>query len=91
MTEAFRDDENSYAEWLSQHQNGYVFNHFGGSNARYNKLHNANCRYLNRPQDEGVRTRIEKICAADLNELKQCVEELCGRSWEYCRSCCRYM
>lgn len=86
----FSNDDQGYEKWLKENENGFVFNHYGGTNASkdMNKLHQSNCRYLHRKQDEGKRTTAyPKICSSDLRDLEAQVAQLRGKSWVYCKSC----
>jgi hypothetical protein len=86
----FSNQEAGYEQWLQDNKNGFVFNHYGGTNASkdMNKIHHACCRFLHRIQDEGKRTTAyPKICSSDLRELESHVVTLRGDSWVYCKSC----
>jgi hypothetical protein len=86
----FSNDEHGYEEWLKENENGFVFNHYGGTDASkdMNKLHQSDCRYLHRKQDEGKRTTAyPKICSSDLRDLETHVIHLRGNSWVYCKNC----
>ena len=85
----FLDDEDGYAAWLSANRNGFVFNHFGGRNSDMNVVHRSSCRHLHRSADVGERTRYEKICNDDLDDLLAVVNQIrvdVG-GWKYCGSC----
>lgn len=83
--------EETYETWLTDHPNGFVFNHFGGNLTGYNIIHAANCYTLHRVADAGRRTVIEKICSKDLQFLEERVKELRGRSYSYCKLCAKYL
>ena len=85
----FRDDEDSYAAWLSANPDGFVFNHFGGRDGGMNIIHRASCSFLQRSMDEGRRTRNEKICSDDLDHLVAVVDRLRvdAGGWKRCGNC----
>jgi hypothetical protein len=86
----FSNDEHGYEEWLKGNENGFVFNHYGGTEASKDmkKLHQSDCRYLHRKQDEGKRTTAyPKICSLDLRELEAQVVQLRGSSWVNYKNC----
>lgn len=85
----FHHDETGYAAWLSAHPQGFVFNHFGTDDSRFNVIHQGSCRYLHRPKDEGRRTQVEKICSDELDPLVAFVRGLRADTggWKYCGWC----
>ncbi|MEH6996644.1 hypothetical protein V7075_28745, partial [Neobacillus drentensis] len=86
----FSNDDEGYEEWHRENESGFVFNHYGGTDASkdMNKLHQSDCRYLHRKQDEGKRTTAyPKICSSDLRELEAHLVQLRGSSWVYCKNC----
>lgn len=85
----FHLDEDGYIAWLGGHPDGFVFNHFGGRNAADNIVHRASCVFLHRPQDEGVRTHVRKVCADDLEAVEDAATELRGGDggWKHCGAC----
>jgi hypothetical protein len=84
----FKENEERYLRWHSANQNGYVFNHFKGKDSAYNKIHAATCRTLWREKDEGARTKVEKICSDNLNELLKITEEMRQtKGYSYCKIC----
>lgn len=91
MLITFKNEEQTYETWLSEHPNGFVFNHFGGSLTGYNIIHVAKCYSLHRAADAGKRTVIEKVCSTELEPLEERVQELRGRSYSYCKLCAKYI
>src|SRR4051812_42949274 len=90
IVDYFSNDKKRYEEWLSENGSGFVFNHYGGTDASKdtNKLHQCDCRYLHCKQDEGKRTTAyPKICSSDLRDLEAQVVQLRGSSWVYCKNC----
>ena len=86
----FKDDEVGYLEWHLQNRTGFVFNHFGGNDPRYNVLHRSACSFLWIEKDENARTRYEKWCSATENELVQYIDEFVGIGmWKRCGACFR--
>jgi hypothetical protein len=84
----FKHDEPGYQSWLEENPEGFVFNHLGGRDPKYNIIHNASCRHLHRPADEGVRTNVEKICSDNLEELMNKATGLRGPAgWGCCKVC----
>ncbi len=85
----FEGDESGYAAWLRAHPHGYVFNHFGGSDARYNVLHRADCSWLARAVDEGRRTVVEKVCSEDITAIAKEANRLRAeeKGWKACATC----
>ncbi|MEE3181235.1 MAG: hypothetical protein VX288_04950 [Planctomycetota bacterium] len=84
----FKDDEAGYLEWHLQNRTGFVFNHFGGNDPGYNKLHRSTCSFLRREKDENARTTVEKWCSETENELVQHIEEFVGLDmWTRCSVC----
>lgn len=69
MISIFKGNEERYLGWHELNPEGYVFNHFKGSDPGYNKIHSADCRTLWREKDHGARTKVEKICSDNLQEL----------------------
>ncbi|MCI0782017.1 MAG: hypothetical protein J4N93_12045 [Chloroflexi bacterium] len=63
--------EQQFRAWMRENPQGYVFNHFGGTNPRYNCLHRLPCRGLNRA-NAGVR----KICCTSRTSVEQRIAEL---------------
>lgn len=88
MAEYFHLNDAGYQEWLEGHEQGYVFNFFGGMDANYNKIHHASCCRLSGGQ-EGQKTTISKLCSDDLAELEKTATELRGEKedWTYCKTC----
>jgi hypothetical protein len=86
---SFQNDERGYRRWLRLNRPGYVFNHFGGSNPWENLLHKGDCDHLRRPEDEGRRTKVEKICSPDLRELEAEADRLrrSRAAWKRCEAC----
>lgn len=91
--DVFLNNEEDYEAWLANHPNGFVFQHYKGTqddiHAKFNKLHRAECTILHRPIDEGKRTRIEKICARDFKTLEKEAIKLRDQSWSTCPYCFR--
>jgi molybdate-binding protein len=85
MIAAYRYKEIDYEDWLKHNQQGFVFNYC--HTPSLNKLHHANCSFLNRPKDSGVRTTYEKICSNSLLELEDKVVGLCNDAWSKCGHC----
>jgi hypothetical protein len=86
----FYKDDAAYESWLREHPSGFVFNYFKGGEASsaYNIIHQASCSYLNRSVDEGRRTRVEKVCSDDLDELKRFADRERGTErWDWCKVC----
>ncbi|MCA0173291.1 hypothetical protein [Bacillus sp. RAR_GA_16] len=88
MIGIFKRNEDRYLSWHSANPNGYVFNHFKGKDAAYNKIHAATCRTLWRDKDDGARTRVEKICSDNLQELLKITEEMRQtKGYSFCKIC----
>ncbi|WP_413299805.1 hypothetical protein AA0X95_16865 [Bacillus sp. 1P10SD] len=90
LTMTFSNNDSEYERWLITHNQGFVFNYFGGGQGsrEMNKVHSASCRILYRKQDEGKRTTtFSKICSTNLSELEKHITNLRGNSWVYCKSC----
>jgi hypothetical protein len=88
VIEEFHDDEPRYAAWLRDHPDGFVFNHFGGSDPAYNVIHPSACPHLHRAGDEGRRTVYAKLCSPDLAELERKLRALRGPGgWVRCGRC----
>jgi hypothetical protein len=87
--EHFKGREREYRRWLRAHRlDGYVFNHFMGTNEHDNLLHKADCDHLWRPEDEGRRTAVEKVCSTDRAGLEARLNALRGRDgWRRCGTC----
>ncbi len=87
MVERFSDDETAYSEWLAEHPDGFVFNHFGGPPA-FNVIHRARCGHLHRTDNEGRRTAVEKLAATGLREMVSRVKQIRGSGqWKFCADC----
>lgn len=84
----FQNDEQGYEAWLDAHPDGWVFNHFGGGNPTYNKLHHLPCHYINTPSQQGRWTIYSKICCTEEDCIRETVRELRGDRWQFC-SCAR--
>jgi hypothetical protein len=88
--DAFKNDESGYLAWQAAHPNAFVLNHFGGTNPAYNVLHRANCVFLWRGSDDGVRTIVEKWCADSESELSSQADLILGvGNWKRCGVCFR--
>ncbi|WLR58637.1 hypothetical protein [Guptibacillus hwajinpoensis] len=88
MIGIFKENEERYLNWYRANPEGYVFNHFKGSDPDYNKIHIATCRTLWRQKDAGVRTKVEKICSSNLNELIQMTEYVRDKKgFSFCKIC----
>lgn len=89
MLVTFHNDERGYRRWHRQYRNGFVFNHFGGSNPWDNLIHRRDCDHLWRSQDEGRRTAVRKVCSDDLAELETEADRLRGGrgGWKRCEDC----
>jgi hypothetical protein len=86
--ETFKNDEAGYRDWRNDHPDGYVFNHFGGTDAANNVLHRSTCRFLSREKDEGARTVYEKWCSEDEQELANHANTtLATGMWHRCTAC----
>jgi hypothetical protein len=86
----FKNDEAAYSQWHELHVAGFVFNHFGGTNPRYNVMHKSNCVFLWRDKDENSRTVVEKWCAVSEAELAGHADEILGAGgWNRCGVCFR--
>ena len=82
--------ESHYQDWIEQHRtNGFVFNLFGGTNAKYNIIHRCSCRTLHRDKDEGARTNFPKLCSTELDELEDAATNKLGNNalWRHCKIC----
>lgn len=91
MLRRFYLDEPAYAAWMREHPDGFVFNHFGGSDAAMNVVHLADCRTLRRSADTGARTRVAKICGLRREEVEAEATRLRGGAdgWRWCGTCRR--
>ncbi len=89
MCEIFKNDERGYGRWPDANQTGFVFNHFGGGNSSYNKLHHVPCHAINKPSQTGRWTVVEKVCCSDRVCLERTIRERRGgpESWEGCSVC----
>lgn len=84
----FHNQEEAYSKWLQDHPEGYVFNHFRGSNGDNNILHRAWCKSLHLKHNEGRRTVIEKVCGTDLEKLISCIPTVRPEGgWRRCTLC----
>ncbi len=84
----FHNQEEAYSKWLQDHPEGYVFNHFRGSNDNNNILHRAKCKSLHLKHNEGRRTVYEKVCSTDLEELISCIPTVRPEGgWRRCNTC----
>lgn len=75
MCEFFSRQEEEYKKWLSANPNGYIFNHFKGSDPNCNVLHRNECMSINRDKDRGKWTFVEKICCNDLVCITETLED----------------
>lgn len=83
MVERFSDDETACSEWLAEHPDGFVFNHFGGPPA-FNVIHRARRGRLHRTDSEGRRTAIGKPAAAGPREMVSRVKQIRGSGrWKF--------
>jgi hypothetical protein len=88
--DAFKNDESGYLAWHAANPNGFVLNHFGGTNPAFNVLHRAKCVFLWRSCDDGARTVVEKWCAGSESELSRQADLILGvGNWKRCGVCFR--
>ena len=88
MIHRFKNLENDYLFWLNENPKGFVMNHFGSNDPTYNRIHKASCFTLHRKSDDGARTRYEKVCSNNLDELVGKANDLRGTNgWGYCKLC----
>ena len=84
----FKNDDATYEQWLRDHPEGHVFNHFGGSDESLNVVHKASCRHLSRIEHQGARTAVEKVCALNYFDLLDEIRKIRGESgWTQCSAC----
>jgi len=86
---AFENQESEYEDWLRAHTEGFVFNHFAGSNPADDVIHRSSCSFLHRERDAGARTGYAKICSDDLAEVEAEATSLRGGrdGWVRCSVC----
>ena len=88
MIGIFKENEKRYLSWYHANPDGYVFNHFKGKDPDYNKIHMATCRTLWREKDHGVRTKVEKVCSDNLNELLKMTQNIRrDKGYSLCKIC----
>ena len=63
--------EQQFQAWMRENPGGYVFNHFGGANPRYNRLHRLPCRGLSR-----ANAGVPKICCTNRTSVEHRIAEL---------------
>ena len=86
----FKNDETGYVVWRSQHETGFVLNHFDAASPQFNVLHKVTCPFLWREKDEGARTVIEKWCNDDETVLASKADNDLGvGKWKRCGFCFR--
>ena len=77
-----------FQDWMAAHSKGYVFNHFTGSNPKYNLLHKLPCRAFT---DNSPNTTYQKICCTDRACIERSIHQVrSAGGWEECgMGCCR--
>lgn len=86
----FRDNDDSYLDWLAGHTDGYVINILRSHNPTTAKVHRASCRTIN-----GVPARGDtwttgdyvKVCADQLADLDQWALDQVGNPIQRCGTC----
>jgi len=88
--EIFKNDDAGYLQWHSDHEVGFIFNRFGGTNPNMNVLHRGSCSFLWRDKDENGRTTVKKWCSTSEEELVQHANTTLGEGmWKRCGVCFR--
>ncbi|WP_109400987.1 hypothetical protein [Mycolicibacter sinensis] len=86
----FRDDDESYLNWLDGHPDGYVINTLRSHNPTTAKVHRASCWTINGvPAHGGTWTSGDyvKVCADQLADLDQWARDRVGESIQRCGTC----
>jgi hypothetical protein len=87
MVEYYFNREKDYEDWCSEHIEGYVFNHAGGSTG--NVLHKVGCQHLTIPSRIGTYTTLyPKYCSDDVMVLSSKADEISKPYyWRRCKDC----
>jgi hypothetical protein len=85
----FRDDDEGYVRWLQEHPNGFVVNTYRRPSRNYLILHRADCPHISTRADESRRWTVDyiKICAANVEDLKDWAREAVDGALTRCRTC----
>lgn len=85
--EYYSNREKEYEVWCSEHANGFVFNHAGGSTG--NVLHRVGCKHLTVSSRTGTyTTRYPKYCSDEIKFLSSKADEISKPySWRRCKDC----
>ena len=89
----FRDDDDGYLKWISDHRDGFVLNALRVPRASYLMLHRASCRDISTPtRSNWTTTQYLKCCAHDSEALVgwvvQHVPQATPKDVRRCKRCC---
>jgi hypothetical protein len=89
----FKDDDNSYLRWVSEHPDEYVVNMRRRLDPRYLVLHRADCKSITRypfmkANPGGFTERgYLKLCGASISELKHSLKQITRRQDPFSKAC----
>lgn len=87
----FRDDDESYVNWLAANPDGYVANILRSHSASSARLHRSTCRTISGQNPHGgpwTAAKYVKFCAKQLSELDEWAVRQLGQPIPVCKICC---